>query len=86
MAGVGVREDRQHGGNTGYADEPSTYYSWDNTVDNHAALIEGDMIAIGDKHVLLGASVIERIETGDGVTSLHVPGVWQGGPEGSEAP
>ena len=33
-----VGEDRQHGGNDGYDDSPSSHYSWDETVPNHAAV------------------------------------------------
>jgi predicted RNA-binding Zn-ribbon protein involved in translation (DUF1610 family) len=61
---LAVGDDRQHGGNDGYDDSPSTHYSWDETVPNHGAVRRGDRIAIWDKHTLLGASTIESIEEG----------------------
>lgn len=59
-------DNRQHGGNKGYADDPASYYSWDSTVPNHDAVKVGDVIVLWDKKVLLGASVIEAIEEHDG--------------------
>lgn len=61
---LAVGDDRQHGGNDGYDDSPSTHYSWDETVPNHGAVRRGDRIAIWDKHTLLGISTIESIEEG----------------------
>lgn len=58
-----VGDDRQHGGNAGYDDDPDVYYSWDSTVPNHAHIAEGDAIALWDKRRLLGVSVVEHIET-----------------------
>lgn len=43
----------------GYDDEPSSRYVWDSTVPNHASLAVGDVIALWDKKMLLGVSVIE---------------------------
>lgn len=34
---LAVSGRRQHGGNDGYDDNPSSHYSWDSTVPNHAA-------------------------------------------------
>ncbi|MDX3099035.1 HNH endonuclease [Streptomyces sp. ME19-03-3] len=48
----------------GYDDNPATHYSWDNTVNNHAKLGVGDVIALWDAAELLGLSVIEDIEIG----------------------
>lgn len=50
----------------GYDDNPATHYSWDSTVNNHAKLKVGDVIALWDATELLGLSVIEDIETGPG--------------------
>lgn len=61
---LAVGEDRQHGGNDGYDDSPSTHYSWDDTVPNHGAVRPGDRIVIWDKHTLLGVSTVEAIEEG----------------------
>jgi hypothetical protein len=65
-----VGDDRQHGGNDGYDDDPSAHYSWDSTVPNHYAVKEGDVIALWDKKQLLGASVIDTIEPGTGRKTL----------------
>lgn len=62
---LAVSEGRQHGGNDGYDDVPAQHYRWDSTVPNHAVPRAGDALAIWDKHVLLGASVIEHVEVGD---------------------
>lgn len=61
---LAVGDERQHGGNDGYDDEPAEYYSWDSTVPNAAALSVGDVIALWDKHTLLGVSIIENIDLG----------------------
>ncbi|WP_051812620.1 hypothetical protein [Kitasatospora sp. MBT63] len=58
---LAVGDDRSHGGNDGYDDEPSQHYSWDSTVPNHANMQVGDVIALWDKKALLGVSVIEEI-------------------------
>jgi DNA-directed RNA polymerase subunit RPC12/RpoP len=58
-----VGDSRQHGGNSGYDDEPDVYYTWDSTVPNHTRIAEGDAIAVWDKKQLLGVSVVETIET-----------------------
>lgn len=58
-------EDREHRGNDGYDDAPSSHYSWDSTVPNHQLPRPGDVIVLWDKNYLLGASVIERIEEGE---------------------
>ena len=57
-------ERRQHGGNVGYEDLPSSSYSWDNTVANFASPVPGEGIVIWDGDTLLGASVIEKIIEG----------------------
>lgn len=56
-------DDRQHGGNEGYDDLPSSRYVWDKTVANHAGPAERDLVLLWDKKLLLGLSVIEGIET-----------------------
>lgn len=60
---MAVGDDRQHGGNLGYDDQADVYYTWDSTVNNHAAIQVGDPVAIWDKRTLLGISVVEAIET-----------------------
>jgi hypothetical protein len=68
---LAVGEDRQHGGNDGYDDSPSTHYSWDDTVPNHGAVHPGHLIAIWDKRTLLGVSTIELIEEGRRRKQFH---------------
>jgi hypothetical protein len=58
-------DNRQHGGNDGYSDEPDAHYTWDNTVANHATVARGDLIALWDKKRLLGVSVITDIATAE---------------------
>lgn len=67
---LAVGDDRQHGGNEGYSDDPPTRYEWDSTVPNHGALRPGARIAIWDKRMLMGASVIEDIEHGHATKTL----------------
>ena len=64
-------DDRQHGGNEGYDDDPAIHYSWDSTVPNHGAVTERDVIVIWDKQCLIGASVIEAIESWQDTKMLH---------------
>ncbi|MEU6398608.1 HNH endonuclease signature motif containing protein [Streptomyces cinnamoneus] len=68
---LAVGDERQHGGNDGYDDDPSQHYSWDSTVNNHGELKEGDMIALWDKKQLLGVGKISAIETGSAVKTLY---------------
>lgn len=48
----------------GYDDDPGSHYSWDSTVPNREKVRAGDALVLWDSQTLLGASVIERIETG----------------------
>lgn len=61
-----TKEERQHGGNLGYDDNVSEYYSWNSTVPKHKEPREGDKIVLWDSDVLLGASTIQAIEFGSG--------------------
>jgi hypothetical protein len=58
-----VSGKREHGGNDGYPDVPSSSYRWDSTVPHSAVIKAGDVIALWDKRALLGVSVIEEIAT-----------------------
>lgn len=58
-----VSGKREHGGNDGYPDVPNKPYRWDSTVPHAAVVAVGDVIALWDKHTLLGVSVIEEIRT-----------------------
>lgn len=62
---IAAGADRQHGGNQGYDDDPERHYEWDDTVANHRAPRQGDVIVLWDKHCLIGASVIESIDEGE---------------------
>lgn len=68
---IAAGDDRQHGGNDGYDDDPAAVYRWDSTVANHAAIGEGDAIVLWDKHAVIGASVIDRIDDGDGMKNVY---------------
>ena len=59
-----AKEERQHGGNLGYDDLITDYYSWDDTVSNFSKPQAGDKIVIWDGDVLLGAGTIEEISEG----------------------
>ncbi|WP_367133522.1 HNH endonuclease [Saccharothrix sp. HUAS TT1] len=49
----------------------AAHYSWDSSVPNHKLPRVGDVIVLWDKEVLLGASVIEKIVTGEEEKALH---------------
>lgn len=57
-----TKEIRQHGGNLGYDDSAAEYYSWDDTVPNHAEPKINDKIVIWDGETLIGSSVIQDIK------------------------
>lgn len=58
---LSVGEDLSRAGNDGYDDQADSYYSWDSTVPNHAALAPQDTIVLWDKKTSLGMSVIEEV-------------------------
>lgn len=64
-------DEREHGGNDGYDDDPSVHYSWDSTVPNHERPRSGDVIVLWDKETLLGASMIESIVHGEVEKTLY---------------
>jgi hypothetical protein len=65
-------QDRSHGGNDGYEDDPAHFYSWDTTVPNYASVKAGDVLVLRDRRTLLGASVIEEVETGEADKAQYV--------------
>lgn len=67
---LSVGDDRQHGGNDGYDDDPSVSYRWDSTVPHSADIHVGDAIVIWDKKSSIGASVIEAISHGSEMKTL----------------
>lgn len=68
---MAVSGDRAHAGNEGYADLPSDYYSWDDTVVRFDQPKPGDQIALWDKETLLGVSIIDRIDEGTAVKIMR---------------
>lgn len=57
-----AKEVTQHGGNLGYDDSVSEYYSWDDTVPKAVAPKAADKVVVWNGDVLLGVSTIESIE------------------------
>ncbi|MGB5927408.1 MAG: HNH endonuclease [Cyclobacteriaceae bacterium] len=68
---MAVAGRRQHGGNDGYVDDPTSVYRWDSTVPNHAQLEVGDRVVLWDKQISLGASTIQTIEHGAAEKAIH---------------
>ncbi|UQX04900.1 HNH endonuclease [Streptomyces sp. RerS4] len=68
---LALGENREHAGNDGYDDDPAEHYSWDSTVQNHARIAQGDVIALWDRKELIGISVIEAIDTGSTEKTLY---------------
>lgn len=68
---LAVGENRQHGGNDGYDDEPAVHYSWDSTVPNGRQVRVGDALVLWDKRQLIGASVVQHIEAEESGKRLH---------------
>lgn len=64
-------DDREHGGNDGYDDNPRYHYSWDETVPSSEAVAVGDVIALWNKKELIGVSVIHAIEIGTAEKASH---------------
>lgn len=56
-------EYRRMGGGNKYDDDAESHYSWDSNVANSSRIRVGDALAVWDQNVLIGASVIERIES-----------------------
>ncbi|MFI2284153.1 HNH endonuclease [Nocardia beijingensis] len=54
------------GGGLKYDDHPSRHYHWDNYVPNFRQIRVGDAIVVWDNEELVGASVIEAIESWEG--------------------
>lgn len=70
-------DDRIYGGNHGYADDVSRFYSWNSRVPNHAEISVGDRVVIWDKRVLTGHSVIEKIDYADSAIERRLCAVCQ---------
>ncbi|MER5418905.1 HNH endonuclease [Streptosporangium roseum] len=65
-----IAVDKRKRAGDGYDDDPSRHYSWDERVPNATAIAVGDVIALWDTKNLLGLSVIESIEIGEGEKDL----------------
>jgi len=59
-------DERQYGGNDGYDDDVSRFYSWNSRVKNAEAVAVGDTVVLWDKRGLLGHSIIDTIALGYG--------------------
>jgi hypothetical protein len=59
-------DERQYGGNDGYHDDVSRFYSWNSRVPNADKISTGDRVVLWDKKGLLGYSTVDRITTGTG--------------------
>jgi hypothetical protein len=55
-------EERQHGGNIGYRDDPERVYRYDSFVPNHKRVSPRDLLVIAGRTGLIGFARIERIE------------------------
>lgn len=64
--------DRSYGGNDGYEDDISRFYSWNSRVPNSRAIGVGDRVVLWDKLGLLGFSVIEKITPGTGTVDRRL--------------
>lgn len=63
-------EQRNYAGNTGYKDEVSKIYQYDNNVPNSRQIAEGDLVLLRNKTKLLGVARIEIIEKTQGEKEL----------------
>src|SRR5712672_2804159 len=67
-------EQRQHGGNVGYRDDPERVYRYDSFVPNHRRVSPGHVLVIAGRDGLIGFARIERIERQRGTkTFLRCP-------------
>lgn len=64
-AAIALGDDRQYGGNAGYSDEPSRFYRYDSSVNNHKQVSIGDLLFIRDRRRLVGVGVISSIREYD---------------------
>jgi hypothetical protein len=55
-------EESTYIGNSGYEDQVSEKYLYDDSVPNHLQIKEGDLVVLRDKKYLLGLARIEQIE------------------------
>jgi len=67
---LSVDGPRQHGGNTGYEDSPTSTYCFDSGVANSRNVRAGDLAFIRSGSGLLGVAVIERVDQNVGSKEL----------------
>ncbi|MFD6065460.1 HNH endonuclease [Rhodococcus wratislaviensis] len=49
-----------------YDDNPESHYSWNSLVTHHSTVQPGDVFVLWNKKILLGMSIVEQIEIGEG--------------------
>ncbi len=64
-------EERQYGGNTGYADEHRVLYRYDSTVANHKQVAAGDFVLLRGRDNAFGAALVESIASEAGTKTLQ---------------
>jgi ribosomal protein L37AE/L43A len=60
-------DQRQYGGNQGYADDPEVCYRYDSSVANSRQVSEGDLVLVRDGTRVLGVARVESVDTRPGV-------------------
>jgi ribosomal protein L37AE/L43A len=66
-----IASDPTYGGNTGYADDPTTVYRYDSLVQYHAQVNSGDIAIVVVDEEATGAARIERIRASAGTKTLQ---------------
>lgn len=64
---LSIPDQRQHGGNLGYADDPLSVYRYDSDVANWRRLAPGDHVILRNRTRVLGTAVVEDIEKRQGM-------------------
>lgn len=68
---ITLGDDRQYGGNTGYADMPGRQYRYDSNVANHRQLASGDLVVVRDREVAQGLARIVSISEEPGTKIIQ---------------
>src|SRR5690606_35332214 len=58
---------RQYAGNAGYNDDPEKLYRFDSAVGNSGQVAPGDLVALRDRHAVMGVAIIDAIRAEPGV-------------------
>lgn len=64
-------EDRQYGGNTGYADDLRRVYRYDSNVANHKRILPGDLVLLRNRHGALGTALIADVIQSEGFKTVR---------------